>query len=787
MSEKKSEKVPVYRDRKRPIKKRVADLLARMTLEEKIAQLGAVEPFDNLAFSEEKTKARMQHGIGQLALPAGSSTLKPAQIAQLNNKLQKFLVEETRLGIPAMVHEECCMGFMARGATIFPQMIGAASTWAPELLEEMMSEVRLQMRSVGAHQGLSPVLDIARDPRWGRTEETFGEDPYLASRMGVAYIRGVQGSDLKQGIVATCKHFVGYAMSEGGLNWAPVHLGQRELREVFLLPFEAAVKEAKVASVMNAYHELDGIPCGGSKELLTTILRKRWGFDGIVVSDYFTVAMLAQYHHVARDKAEAAAMALEAGIDIELPHTDCYGKPLRKALEDGLISEDVIDRAVARVLKTKFELGLFENPYVDVKKVDEVFDTPKQRALAREIARKSIVLLKNAEGALPLNKEIKSIAVIGPNADDIRNMLGDYSHPGHIGLQTSVYQEDAESDIPVETEIGPDNVSVRMISVLEAIRRKVSPATAVHHAKGCEVTDDSKDGFAEAIEAAKKSDVAIVVVGGRSGLTMDCTSGEFRDRAETGLPGVQEQLVEKVCEAGRPVAVVLINGRPLSIPWIAENVPAIVEAWLPGEEGAQAIADVLFGDCNPGGKLPITIPRGVGQIPTFYNNKPSGGRSVIYGDYVDCPARPLFPFGHGLSYTKVEFSNLQIEPKRVGIDGSVEIRVDVVNTGDREGDEVVQLYVHDAQSGITRPVKELKGFKRITLRPGEQRTVAFTLAVTQLGFYGRDMKFVVEPGTIEVMVGSSSDDIRAEGEFEITGERTDISKIKTFFSEAVVR
>ncbi|MBI5115878.1 glycoside hydrolase family 3 C-terminal domain-containing protein [Candidatus Poribacteria bacterium] len=773
----------IYLDPGQSIKNRVADLLARMTLDEKIAQLGGVEPFDNLTFSEERMKARMKDGIGQISLPAGASTLKPVEIARLNNKLQKLLVDNTRLGIPAMVHEECCMGFMARNATIFPQMIGAASTWAPELLEEMMSNVRLQMRSVGAHHGLSPVLDVARDPRWGRTEETFGEDPYLVSAMGVAYIRGLQGADLKQGVAATCKHFVGYAVSEGGLNWAPAHIGRRELCEVFLLPFEAAVKEANAASVMNAYHELDGIPCGCSKELLTGILREEWGFDGIVVSDYHTVIMLDQYHHVAQDKSDAAVKALDAGIDVELPAIDCYGEPLRQAIQKGLITEHVIDQAVSRVLRMKFELGLFENLYVEPSKVAGVFDTPAQRSLARKIAEKSIVLLKNEGGLLPLKKDLSSIAVIGPNADDIRNMVGDYSHPAHISMPMGMYEESAESDIPVETDIGPGDVSVGMTSVLEAIRRQVSSATSIHYAKGCEVMGDSTDGFAGAVEAAQKSDISIVVAGGKSGLTLDCTTGEFRDRADVGLPGVQEGLVRAVCATGKPVIVVLVNGRPLSIPWITDNAPAILEAWLPGEEGAQAIADVLFGDCNPGGKLPITIPRSVGQIPSYYNHKPSGGNSVIYGDYVDLSARPLFSFGHGLSYTHFEFDNLRIEPGNTDAKGTVKISVDVKNIGKCEGDEVVQLYVRDVKASVTRPVKELKGFKRITLARGEKKTVVFKLFVAQLGFYDQDMRFIIEPGAIEVMIGSSSDDIRTTGAFEIVGETSEIGASKVFFSE----
>jgi beta-glucosidase len=762
-----------YLDPARPVAERVSDLLSRMTVDEKLAQLSGIwvfELLDKSAFSEEKARAAIGNGIGQITRVAGATTLEPAASAELINRIQAFLVENTRLGIPAIVHEECCSGTMAQGATCFPQIIGVASTWEPELVEEMTAAIRTQMRAIGAHQGLAPVLDVTRDPRWGRVEETFGEDPYLAARMGVSYVQGLQGRDLKQGVVATGKHFVGYGLSEGGMNCAPVHIGPRELHEVFLTPFEAAIKEAHLASIMNAYHELDGVPCGSSKELLTEILRHRLGFDGTVVSDYFAIRQLFDFHHLARDRSEAARMALEAGIDVELPGTECYGQPLREAMRNGTVEESLIDRAVGRVLGMKFRLGLFESSYVDVEQVSGVFDTPGQRALAREIARKSIVLLKNEEDLLPLRKDLSSIAVIGPNADSVRNMLGDYAYPPHIELLTG---QTPGSHVP-------------MTSVLEGIRRKVTPETEVIYAIGCDVTGESKEGFAEAIEIARKSEVAVLVVGGRSGLTDRCTTGEARDRADIGLPGVQEDLVRAIFETGTPVVVVLINGRPLSIPWIAEHVPAILEAWLPGEEGGTAVADVLFGDENPGGRLPITIPRAVGQIPTYYNHKPSGGRSQWYGDYVALSSRPLFPFGHGLSYTRFEFENLQIEPRQVGAEGHVKVTLDVKNVGGREGDEVVQLYVHLGGRSVTRPVKELKGFKRITLEPGQEKTVAFTLPVSQLGYCDRDMAFVVEPGAVEVMIGSSSDDVRLTGRFEIVGETADASAARAFFSTVEV-
>lgn len=742
--------------------RRVEELISRMTLEEKIAQLGSIpigELMEGGRFSAEKAEERLKNGIGQITRIAGWSRLDPKGVAELANAVQRFLIENTRLKIPAIVHEECLTGFMANGATTFPQAIGLASTWEPELIERMTTVIRRQMRAVGAHQGLSPVLDVVRDPRWGRTEETYGEDHYLVASMGVAYIRGLQGDDLKEGVIATAKHFAAHGFSEGGRNLAPVHLGWREFREVFLFPFEMAVKVAGVKSIMNAYHDVDGVPCAASKKLLTDILRGEWGFDGIVVSDYGAIDMLRTVHHVAADKSEAAIKALIAGIDVELPGVNCYGEPLLRAVREGLISEAVIDEAVRRVLRVKEMLGLFDDPFVDPEKAAALFDTPEQRALALEIARKSIVLLKN-DGLLPLRKDLKSIAVIGPNAASTRNLLGDYTFTAHLSLERD---------------------AVPVVSVLDGIRSKVSKGTVVRYAKGCDVMGDSREGFAEAIEAAKGSDVAVVVVGGKSGLSPSDTSGEGRDRAELGLPGVQEELLRAICRTGTPIVVVLINGRPFSIEWIAENVGAIVEAWLPGEEGGNAVADVLFGDYNPGGKLPITFPRTVGQIPINYNRKP-----VSFRDYVFTKGSPLFPFGHGLSYTRFEYSDLKVEPDRIGPAGEVSISFRIKNVGEREGDEVVQLYVRDPVASVTRPIKELKGFKRLTLKPGEERRVTFKLHADMLAFYDEDEKLVVEPGAIEVMVGSSSEDIRLKGSFEIVGEKRELTSARRFFSEVIV-
>ena len=762
----------LYQDPAYSIDERVNDLLARMTLDEKIAQLGShwvyeLQEGDDL--SHAKAATLLGQGIGQITRVGGASTFAPRDIARMGNAIQKFLVEQTRLGIPAILHEECCNGYLALGATSFPQMIGVASTWQPELLEAMMSEIRAQLLAVGARQGLSPVLDLTRDARWGRVEETFGEDPTLISQMGVAYVRGLQGENLRDGVMATAKHFPGHGLSEGGLNCTPLHLGARELREVLLLPFEAVIREAKVASIMNAYCEIDGVVPAASRSLMTDLLRDELGFDGIVVSDYYAVRMIYDFHHVAEDKCGAARMALNAGIDVELPTTECYGASLHDGVHAGIISEKALDVSVARVLRKKFELGLFENPYVEVDNVLSFYETPAQRKLARKLATQSIVLLKNDGDVLPLAKNIKTLAVIGPNADSARNLFADYSHPAH--MENLLYRAPDMVGL-LHLEKQPNGLiqgSVHAPTVLDAIRENVSSDTRVLYAKGCNVLDADRSGFDDAVKIAREAEAVILVVGDKAGLTPDCTSGETRDRADLDLPGVQQQLVEAIAAVGKPTVVVLVNGRPLSITWIAENIPAILEAWLPGEEGGGAIADILFGNANPGGKLPMTFPRSVGQLPLFYNHKPSGGRSHWHGDYVSLSTKPLFYFGHGLSYTQFEYANLYIEPRQVSTNGTVTIRLNVKNVGTRAGDEVVQLYVRDEVASIPRPVQELKAFQRVTLAPNETRTIEFVMPVEQLAFYDDAMQLVVEPGTVQVMLGSSAQDIRLRETLEIMG------------------
>lgn len=755
-----------YRDPRLAIDERVRDLLARMTLEEKLAQLGGVWGLsltDAGRFSETKAKDLLRHGIGHIARLAGASVLTPRESASLANLLQRFLRESTRLGIPAIVHEESCAGYSARAATCFPQVIGIASTWEPQLVEEMARVIRSQMRAVGAHQALAPVLDVARDPRWGRTEETFGEDPYLVARMGTAYVRGLQGDSLRSGIVGTGKHFVGYGAPEGGLNWAPAPLPRRELLERFVPPFAAAIHEAGLASVMNAYHEIDGVPCGASRELLDGLLRTQLGFDGVVVSDYFTLQTLVSYHHVAENESEAARRGLEAGIDLELPVLAYYGEPLRQAIESGRVPLAWVDRSVARVLRMKFELGLFEQALVDADAAPAHFDTPTQRELARRIALKSIVLLQNRGELLPLDPGLGRIAVIGPCADSARLMQGDYHYPTHLEVLSKTGPPGAADELTL------DELFVPMVTVLDGIRAAVTDGCEVHSARGCEILTDSTRDFEEAVELARGADVAIVVVGGRSGLVEGCTSGEFCDRAELGLFGVQTELVLAVVATGTPTVVVLINGRPLALSRLVDDVPALLEAWLPGEEGGHAIADVLFGRSSPAGRLPVTLPRAVGQLPLYYNHKPSGARSPLHGDYVDLSTQPLFPFGHGLSYTHFEYKDLQLGARELPATGTLEISLDVTNAGERAGEEVVQLYVRDRVASLTRPVKELKGFLRLGLEPGETRTAVFELDLGQLAFYDADMVFLVEPGTVEIMLGSSSEAIWLRGEIEITG------------------
>jgi beta-glucosidase len=770
--------VELYKRSDLPAEIRARDLLSKMTLEEKMMQLGSVWGYELLdqegRFSEERANELLRHGIGQITRPGGATNLEPAEVVKFVNQIQRYLVERTRLGVPAMIHEECLAGYMGLGATNFPQPIAMASTWDPDLVRRVACAIGSDMKKVGAHQGLAPVVDVVRDPRWGRTEESFGESPYLVARMGVAYIEGIQ----ENGVVATTKHFVAYGASEGGKNWAPSTVACRELREVFMLPFEAAVKCANVLSVMNAYSEIDGVPCACSEELLSDVLRKEWGFKGIVVSDYFAVDVLRSYHKIAKDKGQAAKLALQAGIDIELPRIDCYYE-LKKLVEAGELSESALDEAVYRVLLMKFQLGLFEQPYVEA-----CASLPKHDDLALEVARKSIVLLKN-DGILPLKKNTK-VALVGPNAKSVRNMFGDYSYYTHIRalLDTAnLGSINAPSFNLKRLEEIVNKELQRVMSVYDALK---SEGVDVEWAEGCGVLEGDESTIREAVNLAEKCDVIVAVMGDRSGLTKDCTSGESRDSANLRLPGLQERLLLELAKTHKPIVLVLLTGRPYALGSVEDKVNAILEAWLPAEAGGQAIVDVLLGRVNPSGRLPISFPRSAGQIPVFHYVKPSGGRSHWHKDYVDESVEPLYPFGHGLSYTKFEYSNFHIQSKRVPTAGEIVLKVDVKNVGDREGEEVVQLYVGREYGSVTRPVKELKGFARVHLEPGQKKTVQFKIHTDVLSYYNRRMELVVEPGVYKFMVGASSADIRFSDEVELVGEERKVPTLRRFFSETEV-
>ena len=768
------------------IEQRVHKLLSQMTLDEKLAQIGSYWMFElqtDGVLDWNGVADKLKHGIGQISRLGGASTLDPVNAAKAANSLQRFLIEKTRLGIPAIIHEECCSGAMILGGTVFPQMLGLASTFQPELAERMTTAIRKQMLAIGARQGLAPVLDVARDPRWGRVEETFGEDPTLVSHFGVAYIKGLQTGNLAEGVMATGKHFIGHSLSQRGLNCAPVHMGMREVSDIYLAPFQAAVRDAKLASMMNAYPELDGEVVAASRRILTDILRGQLGFDGVVVSDYEAIIMLHNFHKVAVNPSYAAGMALNAGIDVELPTVVCYGEPLKLALDKGEINIELVDTAVQRHLKKKFELGLFENSYVNENKVLEVFETPEQRTLAHDIACKSMVLLKN-DGFLPLQKTIKTLAVIGPNANAGRNQLGDYSYAAMRQLVQFKFTP-ANSAIDTNLDILSKH-DVKITNVLDGIKAVVSSDTEVLYAQGCDYLSDDTSGFDNAVNIAKQADAVVLVLGDRSGLTPDCTTGETRDSADLKLPGVQEDLAQALLATGKPVAVVLVNGRPYAFPSLAEKANAILEAWLPGEEGGSAVADVLFGDANPGGKLPITFPRSAGQVPIYYNAKPAGMKSNWYVDYVSEKVTPLYPFGHGLSYTSFEYKDLVIKQKRATAGESVDILLSLKNVGELAGEEVAQLYIYDEFASIPRPIKELKGYQRLALDPGETWTITFHLPVNQLAFYDHDLNLVVEPGAIEVMVGSSSEDIRLRDGFEILGQKKMAVKERVFVCPVTV-
>jgi beta-glucosidase len=764
-----------YRDPSRSIDVRVADLLGRMTLAEKVAQLTSVwievDPelgefapsvMGSAFGSSLEPDMAMRHGIGQITRPLGSRPVDAKVGASAINDLQRRLVENTRLGVPAICHEECLTGYMAQGATSFASPLNYGATWNPNLIERVGATIRRQMRAVGVHQGLAPVADVARDPRWGRIEETVGEDPYLVGTMVSAYVRGLQGDEPATGIIATLKHFVGYSFSEAGRNFAPAHVGRRELADVFLLPFEMAVKSASADSVMNSYQEVDGEQPAASRWLLTEVLRDQWGFDGVVVADYGAVTFLHAAAGAAADGTEASALALRAGLDIELPAAVEYPQGIPAALDRGLLTIDEVDRAVGRVLRAKFRCGVFDAPYVDVDVIR--MELPDERALAGEVAQQSIVLLSN-DGVLPVDPDdVARVAVVGPNADEVMALFGNYSFENH--LVSTHFREVADVvDAP---------------TVLDALRERYG-STTVAHARGCNVMDDDLSMLDEAVAIAREANVAVVVVGDKAGHFKSGTVGEGTDRTDLSLPGGQGALVDAVLATGTPTVVVLLNGRPFTLGAIAPRASAIVEAWFPGQDGAAAIADVLTGHTNPSGKLTVSFPRAVGAEPITYNHKALASGFPRQDEFGF-----VFPFGHGLSYTTFEYGPIELASSEVAVDGEIELSFDLTNTGSVAGSEVVQLYVRDPVASITRPVLELKGFARVDLEPGRTRRVEFRLPVDLLAFTGVTFDRVVEPGVIELKLGASSRDIRREASVEVVGQPREVGEDRALFSSVAV-
>lgn len=765
--------IPPYRDPSVAIEDRVENLLSLMTIDEKLAQLGCLWSTSFIhqgAFDPELVAQQMPHGIGQVTRIGASTGLHPQESATFMNAIQKVALERTRLGIPIMVHEEATGGFCHRDATVFPQGIGLASTWDPELVQQVADTIRVQMRAVGARHALAPVLDVARDPRWGRVEETYGEDPVLISTLGTAYVRGLQSDDLSQGVAATGKHFLGYAMSDGARNWGPVQLGPRELREVYAEPFCRVIQDAHLATIMNSYTSLDGIPCAGSPAILTELLREELGFTGAVVADYDAVIQLMKYHRVAATPGEAARLALQAGLDLELPSVDCFGAPLKEEITTGRLPLTVIDTAVRRILALKFKLGLFEYPYVESSQAAEVFQTPAQRALARQVVQEATIVLTN-DGILPLAPTLKRIAVIGPGANDQRLLQGDYHYPAHQEIIFDIPEEMRVAGLALPQADGPyapGPYFTPHVTPLAGLRAALPAEVEITYAKGCEVLGDERSGFAEAKRLAQQAEVAIVVVAGKSGLRRPVTVGEGNDATHLDLTGVQEELLAEIAQCGVPLVVVVLSGRVHTLTNIAAHANALLQLFPAGEEGGNGLADILTGKVNPSGRLPITFPRSVGQVPIHSGHRAGGDRALLFGDYVDSPTTPLFAFGHGLSYTTFAYQNLTIETGKT--DQEIRVTVDVQNVGDRAGAEVVQLYSSDCVASVARPDRQLLGFTRLTLAPGETRQVVFTIHLSRLAFFNAQMRFVVEPGAFTLSIGASSVDIRAEQTIILDGE-----------------
>jgi beta-glucosidase len=730
-----------------------------MTLEEKVGQLNwpcvyVSELGDDIPTKMESCR-KFAAGtlVGGLGPGGGFFTLAntilhqgPEQQASFFNELQKIALEKTRLGIPLMQVEEGTHGLMCSGSTIFPEGPALGSCWNPDLIREIYAAAAEEARGVGIHQLFTLVVEPNRDPRLGRNQESYGEDPFLCARLAEAIVKGAQGADIaaRDKVVAGLCHYPGQSQPVSGMEQGAMEISERTLREVFLPPWEAGIKRSGALGVMATYPEVDGIPAHASEYLLTSILRDELGFRGVVLSegDGFQTLLTRR---VAATQKEAGAMALQAGVDVGITFEQAYLIPLIENVREGRVPAKLIDRAVRRALELKFRLGLFENPYVDPARARKTNHSNEHQKLTLQAARESIVLLRNQGGLLPLRRGLKKIAVIGPNADDPRNQLGDYV-----------------SDVILQD----------IVTVLQGIRGQVSPECEVVYVKGCEVVGTELNELDRAVAIAARAEAAVVVLGENERFKAGGlgTNGEHKDAATLELTGLQEKLLQKVSATGTPTVLVLINGRPLAVRWAAENVPAIIEAWLPGEKGGQAVAEVLFGDYNPNGHLAVTFPRHAGQLPVSYDYKPSKAFSLKRTGYVDLPATPLWEFGFGLSYTTFRYSDMRLEPDRIGPGGEVRVSLDISNTGQHHGQEVVQLYLQDEISTVVSPVKTLRGFKKLVLEPGEKKRVQFSLTGEHLSLLDRQLRRTVEPGRFEVMLGASSEDIRLKGSFVVSAQ-----------------
>ncbi|MFD0132643.1 glycoside hydrolase family 3 N-terminal domain-containing protein [Streptomyces sp. NPDC127159] len=758
--------IPVWNDPAHDVNTRVTALIGAMTLEEKIAQLygvwvgasdegGEVAPHQHDMEEAVDLDALLPNGLGQLTRPFGTAPVDPALGALSLLRTQSRITSANRFGIPAVAHEECLAGFATWKATAYPVPLSWGATFDPDLIHRMAAAIGRDMRSVGVHQGLAPVLDVVRDARWGRVEETIGEDPYLVATVGTAYVRGLQSS----GVVATLKHFVGYSASRAGRNLAPVGMGSRECADILLPPFEMAVGEGGARSVMSAYNDTDGVPAAADENLLTGLLRDVWGFDGTVVADYFGIAFLRTLHGIAGDWSEAAGTALRAGVDVELPTVKTFGAPLVEAVTAGRVPESIVDRALYRVLSEKARLGLLDADWspvpaalagADLDDPDALrgtvdLDTPENRDLAREVAERAVVLLAN-DGTLPLDRP-RRIALVGPNAQEPTAVLGCYSFPLHVG----VHHPEVADGIALPT-------------LREAVEREF-PGADVTVAHGTGVDDGDTAGIDEAVRVAREADVVIAVLGDRAGLFGRGTSGEGCDAESLALPGAQQQLLDALLDAGTPVVTVLLAGRPYALGRAVDGAAAIVQSFFPGVEGTTALAGVLSGRTDPGGRLPVSVPRGPGAQPATY----LGARLAQSSEVSNIDPTPAFAFGHGLSYTAFDWSDLAIEEKETGTDGVFRLAFTVRNTGEREGTEVVQLYLHDPVASVVQPVQRLIGYTRVPLAAGQARRLRVTIPADLASFTGRGGRRVVEPGDLELRLAASSADPRLTATVTLTG------------------